>query len=65
LQPAKAPKKRELEDARRTLIKQIDDAIRLLGASEDCPELLTMKAAVNCIEELIEARKKGRHSRAA
>jgi restriction endonuclease S subunit len=49
------PPLEELESIRQKLVQQIEEAQRLFSAERNAHELLTSKAALECIEEAIRS----------
>jgi hypothetical protein len=54
------PTKEELEAVRQKLIQQIEEAPRLFGMNDNGHELLTSKAALKSIEQLIRRSQRGK-----
>jgi exopolyphosphatase/pppGpp-phosphohydrolase len=58
MKPGNPPTKEELEAVRQKLIEQIEEVQQLFGAGQNGHELLTSKAALKSIEQLIRREKR-------
>ncbi len=58
MKPDQPPTIDELEAVRKELVKQIDEAQYLFDTSQNGHELLTSKAALKCIEQLLRRTRK-------